>query len=124
MSTVTDVEELAAVLARAGFVAPQEEASALIVRAADDVDLLDSLVRRRLTGEPLEWIVGWVEFCGVQTRVAPGVYVPRGHSQPLAWRAVERLPADGVAVDLCTGSGAIAQTLMVKRPTARVVASE
>src|SRR5699024_490926 len=64
------------------------------------------------------------EFCGVQTRVAPGVYVPRGHSQPLAWRAVERLPADGVAVDLCTGSGAIAQTLMVKRPTARVVASE
>src|SRR5690625_6759800 len=121
MSTVTDVEELAAVLARAGFVAPQEEASALIVRAADDVDLLDSLVRRRLTGEPLEWIVGWVEFCGVQTRVAPGVYVPRGHSQQLAWRAVERLPADVVAVDLCYGTGNLAATTLVQRTADRVI---
>jgi len=124
MSTVTDVEELAAVLARGGFVAAQEEAGALVARAGGDVDLLDSLVRRRLTGEPLGWIIGRVPFCGVQTRVAPGVYVPREHSQALAWRAVERLPAHGVAVDLCTGSGAIAQMLMAHRPTARVVACE
>jgi release factor glutamine methyltransferase len=50
--------------------------------------------------------------------------VPRWHSEALAWRAVERLPADGAAIDLCTGTGAIARTLMTHRPGARVVASD
>ncbi len=79
---------------------------------------------RRLTGEPLAWIIGGVSFCGVQIRVDRGVYVPRQQSEALAHRAVERLPADGVAIDLCTGSGAIARTLTEKRPGARVVASD
>jgi release factor glutamine methyltransferase len=60
----------------------------------------------------------------LEIRVDPGVYVPRWQSEPLARRAVERLPAGGVAIDLCTGSGAIAKTLMVNRPNARVAASD
>jgi release factor glutamine methyltransferase len=52
------------------------------------------------------------------------VYVPRWLSEPLARRAVERLPGDGVAIDLCTGSGAIATVLSAYRPGARVAASE
>jgi release factor glutamine methyltransferase len=63
-------------------------------------------------------------FCGIEIRVDPGVYVPRWQSEPLARRAVERLPATGVAIDLCTGSGPIARTLMVNRPSARIVASD
>jgi release factor glutamine methyltransferase len=82
------------------------------------------MVARRLTGEPLAWITGRVSFCGLQIRVHPGVYVPRWQSEPLARRAAERLPAAGAAIDLCTGSGAIARTLMARRPRARVVASE
>ena len=39
-------------------------------------------------------------------------------------RAVERLPATGAAIDLCTGAGAIAKTLSTGRPGARVVASD
>jgi release factor glutamine methyltransferase len=50
--------------------------------------------------------------------------VPRRQSEPLAQRAAERLPANGVAVDLCTGTGAIAAALMHLRPRARVVASD
>jgi release factor glutamine methyltransferase len=115
---------VAARLSHAGFIAAEEEASELLARAAGDVDLLDSLVARRLTGEPLAWITGAVSFCGVEIRVDPGVYVPRWQSEPLARRAVERLPATGVAIDLCTGSGAIARTLMVNRPSAWVVASD
>jgi release factor glutamine methyltransferase len=115
---------VAARLSHAGFIAAEEEASELLARAAGDVDLLDSLVARRLTGEPLAWITGTVSFCGVEIRVDPGVYVPRWQSEPLARRAVERLPATGVAIDLCTGSGAIARTLMVNRPSAGVVASD
>jgi release factor glutamine methyltransferase len=50
--------------------------------------------------------------------------VPRWLSEQLAHRAVERLPEGGVAVDLCTGSGAIAKTLHTFRPGARVLASD
>ena len=117
-------EALAARLSAAGFIAADEEADELLACAAGDAALLDSLVARRLTGEPLAWITGSVSFCGERIRVDPGVYVPRWQSEALARRAVERLPADGVAIDLCTGSGAIARTLTENRPGARVVASE
>ena len=120
----SDPEELAARLSRAGFIAPEEEAHELVARASGDVELLDSLVARRLTGEPLAWITGEVSFCGVEIRIDPGVYVPRWQSEPLARRAIERLPATGAAIDLCTGSGAIARTMTINRPAARVVASD
>jgi release factor glutamine methyltransferase len=117
-------EALAALLCGAGFIAADEEAEQLLACAAGDAGLLDSLVRRRLTGEPLAWITGSVSFCGLQIRIDPGVYVPRWHSEPLARRAVERLPANGTAIDLCTGAGAIARVLATGRPGARVVASD
>jgi release factor glutamine methyltransferase len=52
--------------------------------------------------------------------VHPGVYVPRWHTEALARRAAELRPR--VAVDLCTGCGAIARVLM--QAGARVVASD
>jgi release factor glutamine methyltransferase len=119
-----DVEALAALLADAGFVAADEEAQELLARAAGDVALLDTLVARRLRGEPLAWITGSVSFCGLQVRVDPGVYVPRWQSELLARRAVARLPESGAAIDLCTGAGAIAKTLMTYRRGARVVACD
>ncbi len=118
------VEALTARLASAGFIAADEEAAELLARADGDVDLLDALVERRLTGEPLAWITGRTCFCGLEIRVDPGVYVPRWQSEPLARRAAERLPAHGVAIDLCTGAGAVARTLMAAHPGARVVASD
>lgn len=119
-----DPEALAALLSGAGFVAAQEEASELLARAAGHLDLLDALVGRRLTGEPLAWITGTASFCGLEVGVAPGVYVPRWHSEPLARRAVQRLPAAGTAIDLCTGAGAVARALTSHRPDAHVVASD
>ena len=124
MAAPTDPQALAELLADAGFVAADEEADELLARAAGDTELLEALVERRLTGEPLAWITGSVSFCGLEIRVDHGVYVPRWQSEPLARRAAERLPADGTAVDLCTGAGAIAATLMAARPGARVVAGE
>ena len=124
MPAQNDFDALAALLSGAGFVAAEEETYELLACAAGDVELLDSLVGRRLTGEPLAWITGSVSFCGLEVRVDPGVYVPRWQSEPLARRAVERLPATGAAIDLCTGTGAIARTLTTDRPDARVVASD
>lgn len=50
--------------------------------------------------------------------------MPRPHSELLAHRAIERLPEDGTAVDVCTGSGALAVAMMAARPRARVFACE
>jgi release factor glutamine methyltransferase len=119
-----DFEALAALLSGAGFIAAEEEAEELLVCAAGDLEILDSLVARRLAGEPLGWITGSVSFCGLEIRVDPGVYVPRWQSEPLARRAVECLPTNGAAIDLCTGAGAIAKTLIAYHPGARVVASD
>jgi release factor glutamine methyltransferase len=124
VAVLNDVEALATLLSGAGFLAAEEEAAELLACAAGDVKRLDSLVGRRLAGEPLAWIIGSVSFCGLAIRVEPGVYVPRWQSEPLARRAVKRLPATGAAIDLCTGTGAIARTLTANRPTARVVASD
>jgi release factor glutamine methyltransferase len=107
-----------------GFVAAEEEAGELLARAGDDAELLAALVARRLTGEPLAWITQSTSFCGIDVHIDPGVYVPRWHTEQLALRAIERLPADGTAVDICTGSGAIAKALTVKRPGARVIATD
>lgn len=115
---------LAGRLAGAGFVAADEEAAELVYRAGGDTALLDWLVGRRLTGEPLAWITGSVIFCGQEIRVFPGVYVPRWQSQPLARRAAGLLPGTGAAIDVCAGSGAMARTLAQARPGARVVASD
>lgn len=109
---------------RAGFVAADEEAGELRARAAGDEELLAGLVARRLTGEPLAWITGSTTFCDLVVRVDVGVYVPRWQTEALARRAAERLPADGVAVDLCTGAGAIARVLATHRPGARVVGTD
>jgi release factor glutamine methyltransferase len=68
--------------------------------------------------------VGQVRFCGLGVRVHPGVYVPRWQTEPLAERAVALLPEEGVAVDVCTGSGAIAVVLREHRPGARVLGTD
>ncbi len=115
---------LTAALARAGFLAAGDEADALLRRAGGDPALLDGLLARRLRGEPLAWITGRVAFCDREIPVEVGVYVPRPHTEQLALRAVERLPPTGIAVDVCTGSGAVALTLSAHRPNARVVATD
>jgi release factor glutamine methyltransferase len=115
---------LARRLADAGFVASLQEADELIEAAAGDDDRLQRLVARRLDGEPLAWLTGSVTFAGHRVRVNPGVYVPRPQTEPLVERAIGLLPDDGLAADLCTGSGAIAVALGRARPKARVVATD
>lgn len=111
-------------LVAAGCVAADEEADELLDASGGDPVRLAELVARRSTGEPLAWLTGGIEFCGVALRIAPGVYVPRGQTEGMAKRAAALLPAHGTAVDLCTGAGAIAAVLTATRPRARVVATE
>lgn len=111
-------------LAEAGFVAPHAEADALLKASSEGRGPIEELIARRLRGESLAWITGSVLFCGLHVRIDPGVFVPRPHTEALALRAVSLLPAVGIAVDLCTGSGAVAAVLGSARPRATVVATD
>jgi release factor glutamine methyltransferase len=115
---------LVAALAEAGCVFPEAEADELLAAAGGDLRLLDAGIARRRRGEPLAWIVGSIEFCGLRVRVHTGVYVPRAKTEALARRAVSLLPDDGVALDLCTGSGAVAAVMRTARPNATVLATD
>lgn len=115
---------LVALLAANGFVAAEEEADELLAGAGGDLARLEAMTARRRTGEPLAWITGTTRFCGIDVAVHPGVYVPRRQTEALAERAADRLPAEGTAVDVCTGSGAVARVLAERRPGARVLATD
>jgi release factor glutamine methyltransferase len=111
-------------LSEGGFIAPRAEADALLAASNDGAGSIDELMARRLGGEPLAWITGWVLFCGLRVHVDHGVFVPRAHTEALARRAVSLLPDAGVAVDLCTGSGAVAAVLRAERPRTTVLATD
>ena len=89
---------------------------------AGSLDGLQEDLRRLSGGEPLQYILGYQEFCGRRFRVGPGVLIPRPETEELVRAALEKLPAEGSALDLCTGSGCIAWTLALDRPGARVTA--
>ena len=118
------MRDLVSALAESGFVSPEAEADALLAASREGVGSLDDLLARRLRGEPLAWITGSVTFCGLRVGIDPGVFVPRPHTEWLARRGVELLPDEGIAVDLCTGSGAVAVVLAAARPRATVVGTD
>ena len=85
---------------------------------------LDELVRRRIAGEPLQYLTGIAGFRFLALEVGPGVLIPRPETEVVAQFAMDRLPANGIAIDVGTGSGAIALALKHERPDARVVATD
>jgi release factor glutamine methyltransferase len=93
-------------LRAAGCVFAEDEAR-LLVAAAGTAAELDALVDRRVAGEPLEHLLGWVEFSGLRITVAAGVFVPRRRTEVLVEAAVDLARPGGVVVDLCCGSGAL-----------------
>jgi release factor glutamine methyltransferase len=124
--TLELLARVTAELAAAGCVSARAEAAWLLEEAADQ-EALEAMVARRATGEPLQYVIGWAPFGPLRLRVGPGVFVPRPETEGLADRAAGHLRAAArprVAVDLCTGSGAIACFLAAEVPGARVLATE
>ncbi len=118
-------------LAAAGIDVAQE-ARWLVESATDsagvDTEVLEDHVRRRLAGEPLQVIVGETAFRFVTVACRSGVFVPRPETEVVAGVAIEALSAwpssRRLAVDLCTGTGAIALALASEVATATVLAVE
>jgi len=79
--------------------------------SADDRKELQNIVQRLLSGEPLQYVVGFTYFCGRQFAVRPGCLIPRPETQQLALLAAEQ---KGSVLDIGTGSGCIAITLALQ----------
>jgi release factor glutamine methyltransferase len=110
LGALTTQADITSRLRAAGCVFAEDEARLLLAAAATPDDL-ERLVLRRVGGEPLEYVLGWAEFCGLRIAVAPGVFVPRRRTEFLVRRAVKLARSGDSVVDLCCGSGAIAAAL-------------
>jgi release factor glutamine methyltransferase len=88
----------------------------------DEAARLAALVRRRLAGEPIAYIVGQREFFGLNFKVNDAVLIPRPDTELIVELAIERLPQHGRLLDMGTGSGAIAVACAHARADARVSA--
>jgi release factor glutamine methyltransferase len=81
-------------------------------------------LRRRLAGEPLPYITGWAAFYGLDLQVDARVLCPRADTETLVDWALAILPPAARAIDLGTGSGAIALALKQQRPDVYVQARD
>ncbi|MCF0199536.1 MAG: HemK family protein methyltransferase [Bacteroidaceae bacterium] len=119
---------------RLAAVYPGEEAAAIVSRLCRDLcgispqkhileplwelseaplKALETALDRLEDGEPLQYVLGWEEFCGHRFRVSPAVLIPRPETEELVRHicaAASGIPHPTV-LDLCTGSGCIAWSL-------------
>ena len=131
-------------LKKAGIEAAQLEARELVCYAADksreqlyrDMSLyvsaelekrVDDLVRRRLAGEPVAYIIGEWEFYGLPLDISQEVLIPRTDTELLAERGIARAKEAGEGarvLDLCAGSGCVGLAVAANVPNCRVVLGE
>jgi release factor glutamine methyltransferase len=108
-------DAVVAQLRAAGCVFAEDEAALLISAGYSPADLRNQ-VDKRVSGIPLEHILGWVEFCGLRILVDAGVFVPRQRTAFLVQRAVALAAPDAVVLDLCCGAGAIGVAIAARLP--------
>ena len=131
-------------LKKAGVESAQLEAREIICFAADktreqfyrDMSLyvsgelerrVEELVQRRLSGEPVAYIIGEWEFYGLSLDISQDVLIPRMDTELLAERGIlkARESGEGARVlDLCAGSGCVGLAIAANAPECRVVLGE
>lgn len=94
--------------------------------ADEQAELVERAVLRRISGEPLQYILGEWDFFGRTFEVGEGVLVPRPETELIVELALEKLgnARYPVVFDLCAGSGCIGLTIAAERPDAHVVLFE
>src|SRR5690554_25139 len=88
--------------------------------SATQQSLLEELVARRTSGTPVAYLVGEREFWSLPLQVNEHTLIPRPETELLVEQALARLPRSGRALDLGTGTGAIALALVSERPDAEI----
>ena len=89
---------------------------------AEQTHLLTNAIERLQQHEPIQYILGYSDFCGLRFAVTPAVLIPRPEtSELIEWIATESSTAKSI-LDIGTGSGCIAVSLATMMPQARVTA--
>ena len=121
-----DEDALEIVLSATGF-----DKTAFMLRGnefltPETFDTIQSHMARRLSGEPVDHILGWREFYGRQFKISQDVLSPRADTETLIRGALSKLehsPAPHI-LDMGSGSGAIGLTLLAEIKTARLTATD
>jgi release factor glutamine methyltransferase len=123
-----DRSAIVTALRTAGCVFAEDEAE-LLITAAQTTGELDDMVKQRAAGLPLEYVLGWAEFCGLRIAVEPGVFRPRPRTEFLVSEAIglargaeSSAGQPIVVVDLCCGSGALGVALAAALPQVELYA--
>ncbi len=163
MKALDKLHDISNTLAAAGTGSPDKEAEiilrnglllSLVVLYRDNPELdqkqitaLDDIVCRRINHEPLQYILGNVEFMGLNLHVGKGVLIPRPETELMAEHAIKQIRVQGLGfrvqgksgctsspinhypsiltiLDLCTGSGCLSLALAKAFPEAMVYASD
>lgn len=140
LSIAESLAKAEATLAASGVAEPRREAMSLLILATkkdktflyarpehvlttEEVAILDVLLLRRASREPLQYISGVQEFFGLEFEVTPDVLIPRPETEMLVERALQILPTSNSEFfcDVGTGSGCIAVSILHQRPRAHGV---
>jgi release factor glutamine methyltransferase len=103
--------------------------AALLTRENEEVtqnnsDIFEIILKRRMSREPLAYILEQADFYGHEWRVVEGVLIPRPDTEVLVQAVVKALPADGLVVEVGLGSGAVLGSVLLEKPQARGVGVE
>ena len=90
----------------------------------DAAERFQGILERRCGGEPTQYLTGVQEFYGLPFRVAPGALIPRPETELLVEETLARASDGDRIVDIGTGSGCIAISIKVNKPSARVTACD
>ncbi len=94
----------------------------------DELGRARALIKRRLAGVPLAYLVGEQEFWSLTFTVTADVLIPRSDTETVVQLVIDRLGVDRAAprrgLDLCTGSGVLAVTLAREAPGLTMLATD
>ncbi len=89
---------------------------------------IDKFLKGRSKREPLQYILGYIDFFGLKIKVGKGVLIPRPETELLAEEAIKAVKREALSVirilDLCTGSGCLALALAREFPDAKVYGTD
>lgn len=96
----------------------------LLLRRDEDFDSpeLEDAVVKRCSHYPLQYILGFWDFCNESYRITENTLIPRQDTEKLVELAVKLLPENARFIDLCTGSGCVAISTLAARKDLRAVA--
>lgn len=114
---------IAAMLRGAGCVFAEEEAQLLMACGKSDAELL-LMTEKRISGIPLQIILGRAEFYGLRVSIEPGVFIPRPRSEFLVEQALSVCRPNSIVVDLCGGSGALGMAMISALPQIELYACD